>query len=246
MPVFNSMPVALVTGGAWGIGRAIVERLSADGFSVVILDRDVTQGENTVAELKQRGYPAHFEFLDLSDHASMGTLVGRLPKPDVLVNNAGVFDTKQFSELRSDDFTRVMDVNVVGLFLLSQAVSQQMVAGGRIINIASRAWLGATGIAHYVASKAAVVGVTRAMALELMPRGIFVNAVAPGAIATDMIAKLTEKERAELAALQPTGEFGKPADIANAVAFFASPTTKFIFGQVLLVDGGKSLGGTAV
>jgi 3-oxoacyl-[acyl-carrier protein] reductase len=118
-----------------------------------------------------------------------------------------------------------------------------MSAGGRIINIASRVFLGARNHAHYVASKAAVVGLTRAMAMELLPQGIMVNAVAPGGVETEMVARQSEEARAALLALQPTGSLAQPADIANAVAFLASPRTDFIYGQVLLVDGGKSLGG---
>lgn len=237
--------VAMVTGGR-GIGRAIAQRLCADGFSVVILDRDVEAAQASVAELVGQGLSATFTFLDLLDHASIEPLVERLPNPDVLVNNAGVFDNKQLFELRSSDFARVMDVNVTALFLLSQAAARRMTAGAKIVNIASRAFLGAKGHAHYIASKAAVVGLTRAMALGLLPRGIAVNAVAPGAVATEMFAQQSDEARATLMALQPTGTIGEPSDIANAVAFFASPKTSHIHGQVLIVDGGKSLGGLAV
>ncbi|CAM2187585.1 (2S)-((R)-hydroxy(phenyl)methyl)succinyl-CoA dehydrogenase subunit BbsD [Paraburkholderia sacchari] len=239
-------PIAFVTGGARGIGRAIAERLSADGFAVVILDRDPDRGEDCVAQFKQQGLLTRFEFLDLSDHASIANVVDRLPVPHVLVNNAGVFDNKQFFDLDDHDFSRVMDINVTALFLLSQAIAKRMATGGKIVNIASRSFLGAKGHAHYVASKAAVVGLTRAMALELLPRGIAVNAVAPGVIATEMFARQSSEAQAALLALQPTGAVGEPADIANAVAFFASPRTSYVCGQVLIVDGGKSLGGLAV
>lgn len=246
MNAVQGKPVALVTGGARGIGRAIAERLCADGFAVVILDREREAGAACAAELTGQGHSVSFEYVDLSDHESLGALVERLPVPDVLVNNAGVFDNKPLFEIKSSDFNRMMDVNVTALFLLSQAAAQRMTSGGRIVNIASRAYLGAKGHAHYVASKAAVVGLTRAMALELLPRGIMVNAVAPGGVETEMVARQSPEARAALLALQPTGALGKPADIANAVAFFASPKTDFIYGQVILVDGGKSLGGVAV
>ncbi|MBB4038718.1 3-oxoacyl-[acyl-carrier protein] reductase [Microvirga flocculans] len=246
MTTLHDKPLALVTGGARGIGRAIAERLCADGFAVVVLDRERDAGAACAAELSRQGYRASFEFVDLSDHASLGALVERLPAPSVLVNNAGIFDNKDLFAIESRDFARMMDVNVTALFLLSQAAAKRMKPGGKIVNIASRAYLGAKGHAHYVASKAAVVGLTRAMALELLPQGIMVNAVAPGGVETEMVARQSPEARAALLALQPTGALGKPADIANAVAFFASPKTDFIYGQVLVVDGGKSLGGVAV
>lgn len=235
--------LALVTGGARGIGRAIVERLCTDGFAVTILDRERDAGQACAQELSSQGHHVAFEYADLSDHVSLGPLVARLPAASVLVNNAGVFDNKAFFDLDAGDFARMMNVNVTALFLLSQAAARRMTAGDRIVNIASRAFLGAKGHAHYVASKAAVVGLTRAMAIELLPQGIMVNAVAPGAVATEMVASQSAEAQAALMALQPTGTLAKPADIANAVAFLASPKTDFIYGQVLMVDGGKSLGG---
>ncbi|SFJ92453.1 3-oxoacyl-[acyl-carrier protein] reductase [Bosea sp. OK403] len=236
-------PLALITGGARGIGRAIVERLCEDGFATIILDREQEAGTALAGELSDQGHNARFEPIDLADHDGIRELVARLPTPTVLVNNAGVFDNKPFFELEGGDFTRMMNINVTALFLLSQAVARRMRPGGRIINIASRVFLGARNHAHYVASKAAVVGLTRAMAMELLPSGIMVNAVAPGAVATEMVATQSDEARAALLALQPTGKLAAPADIANAVAFLASPRTDFIYGQVLMVDGGKSLGG---
>jgi 3-oxoacyl-[acyl-carrier protein] reductase len=236
-------PLALITGGARGIGRAIVERLCEDGFATIILDREREAGTALAGELSDQGHSARFEPIDLADHDGIRELVARLPTPTVLVNNAGVFDNKPFFELEGGDFTRMMNINVTALFLLSQAVARRMRPGGRIINIASRVFLGARNHAHYVASKAAVVGLTRAMAMELLPSGIMVNAVAPGAVATEMVATQSDEARAALLALQPTGKLAAPADIANAVAFLASPRTDFIYGQVLMVDGGKSLGG---
>ncbi|AZO80664.1 MULTISPECIES: SDR family NAD(P)-dependent oxidoreductase [unclassified Bosea (in: a-proteobacteria)] len=243
MAAAHDKPIALVTGGARGIGRAIVERFCADGFSVGILDREVERATALVADLTKAGHSAFFEPIDLADHDGLVALAERLPAAQALVNNAGVFENKPFFELAAGDFRGMMDVNVTALFLLSQAVARRMETGGRIVNIASRTFLGARNHAHYVASKAAVVGLTRAMAMELLPRGIAVNAVAPGAVATEMVAKQSEEARAALLAQQPTGALAAPEDIANAVAFLASPRTNFIYGQVLLVDGGKSLGG---
>ncbi|WP_439498322.1 SDR family NAD(P)-dependent oxidoreductase [Bosea sp. (in: a-proteobacteria)] len=243
MAAQQDKPLALVTGGARGIGRAIVERLCADGFAVGILDRAAEAAAALVAGLTASGHSVFFEPIDLADHDGLAALAERLPAVQALVNNAGIFENKPFFELAASDFRGMMDVNVTALFLLSQAVARRMEKGGRIVNIASRTFLGSRNHAHYVASKAAVVGLTRAMAMELLPRGIAVNAVAPGAVATEMVAKQSKEARAALLALQPTGALAAPEDIANAVAFLASPRTNFIYGQVLLVDGGKSLGG---
>ncbi|WP_414447803.1 SDR family NAD(P)-dependent oxidoreductase [Burkholderia sp. 22PA0099] len=237
-------PFALVTGAAGGIGRAIVRRLSDDGFHVVALDLNQAAVEEVAASVRAAGGSAEAHAVDLRDAAALGALLDALPRVDALVNNAGIFDERAFMELSAEDFRRHYELNVVALFSLSQLAAKRLPAGGKIVNIASRAYLGARNHAHYVAAKAAVVGLTRAMAMELMERGIVVNAVAPGLVDTPMLQALTPERRAAQLALQPTGRAAQPADIANAVAFLASPRTDFIIGQTLMVDGGKSLGGS--
>jgi 3-oxoacyl-[acyl-carrier protein] reductase len=133
-------------------------------------------------------------------------------------------------------------VNVVGSFIAAQEAVKRLQRNGRIINIASRAFLAGRAHAAYTASKSAVVGLTRAMAVDLASRGIYVNCIAPGLIETEMFRSLTADRQKELIALQPTNTVGQPEDIANAVAFFASPRTQYLTGQVMIVDGGRSLG----
>ena len=236
--------VALVTGGASGMGLATVERLARDGFSVVMVDRDRALAERETLRLQAMGLVVQAHVLDLTDEVAVRALVDQLSPIQVLVNNAGIFDERKFDVVSSADFRRAYEVNLIAAATLSQAVSQRMPDGGRIVNIASRAYLGARNHPHYVASKAALVGYTRASAMELAPRGILVNAIAPGLIDTPILRALTPERLAAQLALQPTGKAGLPEDIAQAVSFFASAHTGFITGQVLFVDGGKSLGGS--
>ena len=234
---------ALDTGAAAGIGLEIARQLAQAGHVVHLLDRD-TAGVRTAAQaLRDAGATAHEHTLDLTDEVAVATLVAGLPALSVLVNNAGIFEVKPFFEVDAADFRRMYEVNTVAMFTLSRTVARCMPQGGRIVNLASRAMLGARHYPHYVASKAAVVGLTRAMALELAPQGITVNAVAPGAIETDMLKARSDTNLDGLRALQPLGRLGTPADIARTVVFLAAPEADFITGQTLLVDGGRSLGG---
>jgi 3-oxoacyl-[acyl-carrier protein] reductase len=240
----SKQPMALVTGGAGGMGLATVERLARGGFSVVMVDRDETLAQRETQRLQGLGLAVQCRVLDLTDEAAVRGLVQSLPPLDALVNNAGIFDERKFLEVSSADFRRAYEVNLIAVATLTQEVARTMPDGGRIVNIASRAYLGAKNHPHYVASKAAVVGYTRASAMELAPRGILVNAIAPGLIDTPILRALTPERLAAQLALQPTGKAGRPEDIAQAVAFLVSPQTGFITGQVLFVDGGKSLGGS--
>lgn len=230
------VPHALVTGGAQGIGRAVAETLAARGWSVTVADRDAaalaagdTQGIETAV-------------LDVTDSAAVAALVDSLPMLDVVVNCAGIAaELLPLKDISRAAFERMLRVNLGGTFILAREAVRRMERGA-IITIASRGYLGGAGAAHYVASKAAVVGLTRALAVELRWRGISVNAVAPGMVETRMIDDFTPEMRARLSRLDPEGRPMPPAAIAEAVAYLASSEGRRINGQVLLVDGGKSLG----
>jgi 3-oxoacyl-[acyl-carrier protein] reductase len=240
----GNKPIALVTGGASGMGLSTVERLARDGFSVVMVDRVEELATREAKRLQDLGLDVQARVVDLTDEAAVRAMVQALPPVTALVNNAGVFDERKFMEVSSDDFRRAYEINLIAAATLTQEVARRMADGGRIVNIASRAYLGARNHPHYVASKAAIVGYTRASAMELAPRGILVNAIAPGLIDTPILRALTPERLAAQLALQPTGKAGRPEDIAQAVSFLVSPQTGFITGQVLFVDGGKSLGGS--
>ena len=237
-------PLVLVTGGASGMGRAIVERMARDGWRVVMADYNGELAERETQALRAAGLDVECRAIDLTDEPAVRAMVQALPPLTALVNNAGIFDERKFLEVSSADFRRMYEVNLLAVATLTQEAARRMADGARIVNIASRAYLGAKNHPHYVASKAALVGYTRASAMELAPRGIMVNAIAPGLIDTPLLRALTPERLAAQLALQPTGAAGRPEDIANAVAFFASPSTCFVTGQVLFVDGGKSLGGS--
>lgn len=235
---------ALVTGGASGIGLAIVERLARDGFRVVMADRNAELAAAQAQALQAQGLDVEYRVVDLTDETATRALARSLAPLAALVNNAGLFDERKFFEVDSADYRRAFDVNLLAVATLTQEAARDMAPGAKIVNIASRAYLGAKNHPHYVASKAALVGYTRASAMELAQRGILVNAIAPGLIDTPLLRNLTPERLAAQLSLQPTGRAGQPQDIANAVSFLAAPHMDFITGQVIFVDGGKSLGGS--
>jgi 3-oxoacyl-[acyl-carrier protein] reductase len=247
--------VALITGGAAGIGKATAQRFLEEGATVVICDVNVEAGEAAVQDL---GGHAAFYAVDVTDRqavqAWVDAVVSRFGRVDVLVNNAGVLrdnmlvrvkDGQLVKQMPEADFDLVVAVNLKGVFNCTQAVAPPMVnqGGGVILNASSVVGLdGNFGQTNYVATKAGVIGMTKVWARELGRYRIRVNAVAPGFTATDMVMQMPERILAGMKARTPLGRLGEPRDIANAYLFLASDEASFITGAVLRVDGGIVVG----
>jgi 3-oxoacyl-[acyl-carrier protein] reductase len=236
--------IALVTGSGRGIGKAIAKKLSEAGASVVI--NDVTdEAASTAQEIAAAGRPSLFIKGSVSSAAEVGAMmdqtVAAFGRLDILVNNAGITRDKLTMSMTDEDWDAVININLKGVFVCTRAVLKLMMKQryGRIINISSISGiLGNPGQVNYCAAKAGIIGLTRTVAKEMASRQITVNAIAPGFIETDMTAKLPEKLKEEFSKKIPAGYFGKPEDVAAAVAFFASDEARYITGQVLCVDGG--------
>ncbi len=240
---------AIVTGGAQGIGKAIVQRLIKDGYFSVIADiteKEATDSTDDLGKDKSR-----FIKCDISNEDDVKELFSKVLSErkgiDAVINNAGVIRDNVIWKMPKDDFDTVIDVNLKGTWLMCREAAKIMRGQkhGRIVNISSRAWLGNNrGQSNYTASKAGIVGLTRVLALELGKYNVNVNAVAPGLIDTPLTQDLPEKTFAQLIEAQPTRRMGRPEDIANAVSFLLSGESEFITGQIIHVDGGRSIGST--
>jgi len=242
--------IALVTGGAQGIGRAIAEELAAAGAVLVLADVNEAKLAETVGELKTQGIEATAFTVNVSNRESIESgakaIVGKFGKVEIIVNNAGITRDDLMLRMKPEDWDLVLSINLTGAFLLTKALLRPMLKNewGRIVNIASvvgRA--GQAGQVNYAASKAGLIGFTRSLAREVASRGITVNAVAPGYIETPMTAVLSEEVTKAMLATIPLGRRGTPKDVAQAVKFLASDAASYITGHVLDVNGGMFMGG---
>lgn len=239
---------AIVTGGTRGIGAAVCLRLAKDGCNIMFTGRDEKAAGEVINEIEKLGKRAIFFSGDVTDKARMEDIAGETAKKfgsiDILVNNAGITKDGLFIRMKENDWKSVIDTNLTGAYNVTQAVSKLMLKqkSGSIVNISSVIGVsGNAGQANYAASKAGLIGLTKALAKEFASRRVRVNAIAPGFIETEMTKKLSDEVRDRTMQLIPLGYFADPQDVAASVAFLASEDARYITGQVLVVDGGMAM-----
>ncbi len=245
--------VALVTGAARGIGLATAERLAKDGAAVMLSDVDAERGEAEAQRLRSEGFDTAFRRCDVADEAQVAAFVAAgvetFGSIDIAVNNAGIVHGAEFLDLAVADFDRVLGINLRGAFLFGQRAAREMVrqveagrAPGAIINMSSvNAQVAIATQTAYCVSKGGVAQLTRAMAISLARYGIRVNAIGPGSIATDMVAKVATDDamRRTLLSRTPLLRFGQAAEIAAIAAFLASDDASYVTGETIVADGGR-------
>ncbi|GMX61895.1 beta-ketoacyl-ACP reductase [Paenibacillus elgii] len=236
---------ALITGGAAGIGRETAALFAQEGARVVIADYNKQQGEEAIQALLQKGADAHFIEVDVSDSGSVTKMaaeaLARYGAVDVLINNAGITQDRTLAKMTEEEWHRVIQVNLNGVFYCTKALVHSMIerGSGKIISTASIVGVhGNIGQTNYAATKAGIIGMTKTWAKELGPKGIQANAVAPGFIETGMVANMPEKVVQQMLEKIPLRRLGRPMDVANAYLFFASSESDYVNGTVLEVNGG--------
>lgn len=240
--------VAIITGGTAGIGAAAARKFAQEGAKVTVWARNAEKGKAFIEAMAKEGYTICFDAVDTSNYEQVVAATKRVfdanGKIDILINNAGITNDSTLKKMTPEQWQSVIDINLTGTFYCTKAVNQYMVEAGwgRIINVSSVVGLyGNFGQTNYVATKAGVIGMTKTLCRELGKKGVTVNAVAPGFIATDMVAKMPEDVLAGMVAKVPVGRLGKPEDIANAFCFLASDEAAYVNGAVLSVDGGMTV-----
>ncbi len=237
--------IAIVTGGAQGIGKATAQKFTSEGAIVIVWDLDESKGNMLAEDLKTKSSKSKFMKVNVAKYDEVENavkeIINEFGRIDVLVNNAGILRDGQLVKMSPEQWQQVIDVNLTGVFNCTKAVAPYMIekAFGKIINATSVVGLyGNFGQTNYVATKAGVIGMTKVWARELGRKGINVNAIAPGFIATEMVASMPEKVITMMKEKTPLGRLGAPEDIANAYCFLASDEASFINGATLSVDGG--------
>ena len=245
----NQKKIAIVTGGGSGIGLAITEKFVSNGILTIIIGRNQQNLNKAKNKLGRLCVTVNFDLTNLKAiPALVKNIIDEYGQIDILVNNAGINLKKEFTKVSDEEFNQILQTNVTSIFVISREVVKFMVKkrSGNIINISSMAsQYGLPNVIAYTASKSAIEGMTRAMAVELSPGGILVNCIAPGFIATDMSKKALNGDmvrKQKVLARTPLGKLGDPADVAEAAYFLSSDRAGYLTGIVLPVDGGNSVG----
>jgi len=238
--------IAVVTGGARGIGKAIAQTLAKEGANVILCDVDYKTAQSAVNEIQDQGFVASAVKMDVSCGKEVKKvfedILNKFARVDILINNAGICYLTPLEDISEEEWDKVISVNLKGTFLCSQAVMQAMISQkwGKIVNIASLAGKvgGILVGAHYSASKAGIICLTKSFAKRMAPYGVNVNAVAPGPIKTEMTDVWSENEKEKFRKSIPLGDFGNPEDVAETVLFLVSDRARFITGEIIDVNGG--------
>ena len=240
--------IAIITGGAAGIGKATATLFAQEGAKVVVWDLDEIRGNEIVNELTSKGLTACFAKVNTANYSEIEKaakdVFDKFDSIDILINNAGITRDSTLKKMTPEQWQQVIDVNLTGVFYCTKIVAEYMLQKnyGRIINASSVVGLyGNFGQTNYVATKSGLIGMTKTLARELGRKGITVNAIAPGFIATEMVAKMPAEVIDQMKSKVPVGRLGSPKDIANAYLFLSSDAASYINGAVLSVDGGMTV-----
>ena len=240
--------IALVTGGARGIGKEIALVLAKEGANIALCDINLEEAEKTAKEIQELGRDSIAFKADVADLGQVQDMVDKIldkfKRLDILINNAGITRDGLILRMSEEDWDKVIAVNLKGCFVCTKVVSKVMLKqrSGKIVNLASIIGImGNAGQANYAASKAGIIGLTKSVAKELASRGVCVNAIAPGFINTEMTAKLSEETKKNMLSNIPLRRLGEPKDVANLALFLSSENSSYITGQVVSIDGGMSM-----